>query len=209
MKVKKEKIIVVSSNHKIKDETDIYKELFEAGADYLHVRKYGYPTRKIVSMVERIPEEYHSRIILHSHFNVAKKYKLGGIHIPRKVRKDFIFMKLLLGSYKKNGKYIISTSYHSTRKIERAHSFYTYFFMNNFFGSIHSKGKHAYKDPDKLEDFLKDTVKDIVPLGGIDANNIRYIKEIGFTSVAIHGALWGFNNPVERFVKIKANWDNA
>ena len=160
-------------------------------------------------MVEKIPEKYHKRIVLHSHFNLAKKFDLGGIHIPKKVRKDFFFMNILLRSYKKSRKYIISTSYHSTRKIERAPYYYTYLFLNNLFGSIQVRGKHAYKDPEKLEEFLKFTDKDVIPLGGIDANNIQYVKEIGFKSVAFHGSIWGFNNPVERFVKIKENWDNA
>ncbi len=206
MKVKAEKIVVVSANHKIKSETRIINDILEAGADYFHFRKYGYPSYRIAKMINEIPEKFHSRIILHSHYPLAKKYHLGGIHIPRKIRKNWFFNAFILNSYKKNDRYIITTSYHSTRKIERSPDYYSYFFLNNIFGNLRGTNKHAYKDHEKLMDFLKITLKDIVPLGGIDVGKIPSLKEIGFKSVGIHGYLWGAKDPVKRFVDFRDAW---
>ena len=203
MKEQNKKIYVVSNNHKIKNEGDIYNALFEEGLDCFHLRKYGYPRSKIVNIIKGIPEEYHKKIVLHSHYDLAKELKLGGIHIIRDKRKNMIFKLFQLPVYQRIPSFTISTSYHSTTKIEEAPSLYSYFFLNSIFGSVLEGGKHSYKEPGKITQLLKITKKEIVPLGGIDMINIGIIKEIGFTSVGLHGAIWGFENPVQRFCNLR------
>lgn len=202
----REKIIVLSSNHKQKDESKIFTELFEEGLSLLHLRKHGYPTKSVAKIIDSIPDKFHKRIALHSHYELTKKFDLNGIHITRKKKSDRLFMNFGLKKYIRNENLLISTSYHSTRKIENSPSYFDYFFLNSLFGSIQSDGKHSYKDKDKLEEFLRITQKDIVPLGGIDTVNIAEVKEIGFKSVAFHGAIWGFDNPVERFCTLRDLW---
>ena len=195
----KRKIFVVSNNNKIKGECDLYSQMFQEGLDCLHIRKYGYPRSKIVSIIESIPSEFHKQIVLHDHYDIAREMNLGGIHLIRDKRKNIFFKVFQLPQYLKIPGFHISTSYHSTNKILEAPDFYTYFFLNSIFGSVLEGGKHSYKDPDKLKALLKNCSKEIVPLGGIDMINIDLIKEMGFTSMGLHGAIWGFTNPLERF----------
>jgi thiamine-phosphate pyrophosphorylase len=197
------KIIVLSSNHRVKDEADIFTELFNEGMTHLHLRKHGYPRHKIEELIKKIPEKYHKQIVLHSHLELARKFNIGGIHVTRKKRKDWWFNMTVLSRYKKKKDFILTTSYHSTRKIEKAPSYYTYFFINSLFGSIHKGGRHAYKEPDKLKEFLRVTNRDCVAQGGIDMINVKSVREIGFNSVGFHGALWGFDNPVEKFKELR------
>lgn len=197
------KIIVVSSNHKIKNEAEIFTELFKEGTTHLHVRKHGYPKQRVKDLINKIPSEYHKQIVLHSHLELCKEFDLGGIHITRKKRKDWIFHLFTLLKYKNRENFIISTSYHSSGKIERAANYYTYFFLNSLFGSIRTGGEHSYKDPEKLKEFLRATSKDVVALGGIDMINIHSVREIGFKSVGLHGALWGFDDPIDRFKSLR------
>nr|MBC8344179.1 thiamine phosphate synthase [Bacteroidota bacterium] len=112
------KIIVLSSNHRVKDEAEIITELFEEGLTHLHLRKHGHPRHKVKDLLSNIPEKYHKQIILHSHLEMTRKFDVGGIHITRKKRKDWIFKYITLNKYKKRKGFIFSTSYHSTRKIE-------------------------------------------------------------------------------------------
>lgn len=195
------KLIVLSSNHRVEKETDIFIELFKEGMYQLHLRKHGFPEEKVEKIIKLIPQQYHKQIILHSQYSLVRKYNLGGIHISRKRRKDRLFNLWNLRKYK--GKYLISTSYHSTRKIEKSPDYYDYFFLNSLFGSIKSQGKHSYKDKDKLEFFLRSTDKKVIALGGIDTVNIQDVKNIGFEYIGVHGALWGFDNPVERFIELR------
>jgi len=203
MNFDKKTTVVISNNQKIKGETGIYTELFREGLDLLHLRKYGYPEYRIQSIIEGIPVEYHKKIVLHSHYPLAISYNLGGIHITREKRNDLLFMYLGIRKFIKNKDLTISISYHSTRKIENGASYIDYFFLNSIFGSIYEGGKHAYKEPDKLAEFLRATKKKIVPLGGIDLINIDMIKEIGFNAIGLHGAIWTFENPVEKFCRIR------
>jgi len=199
----KKTIIVVSNNQKIKNETEIYTELFKEGLDLLHIRKYGYPEYRIQKLIDNIPVEFHKKLVLHTHYHLALEMKLAGIHITRKVRDNFFFMNIGLSKYKKINGLTLSTSYHSTRKIQNSPSFYSYFFLNSLFGSIHEGGKHAYQQPDKLREILLANTRKVVALGGIDMVNIEQVKEIGFKAIGFHGALWGFDNPVERFCNLR------
>ncbi|MFC2113798.1 thiamine phosphate synthase [Bacteroidota bacterium] len=203
MKENINKIIVLTSNHRVKNEGQLLTDLFREGLTHLHLRKHGYPANKIADLINRIPQEYHKQIILHCNFELLKKFDLGGMHVTRKRRKNWFFIFFTLNKYKNKPGFIITTSYHSTRKIEKSPDYYSYFFINSLFGSIHQGGKHAYKEPDKLREFLMVTKRDVVALGGIDLINIKSVREIGFKSVGLHGAIWGFENPVERFKELR------
>ena len=196
-------IVVVSNNQKIKNETDIYIELLNEGLDILHIRKYGYPEYRIQKLIEKIPVQFHKNLVIHDYYHLAKEYNLGGIHITRKKRNNFLFMNLGIRTFRNTPGLNISTSFHSTRKIQNSPNFYTYFFLNSLFGSILEGGKHAYQEPDKLREFLLSNSRKVVALGGVDLVNIQQVKEIGFKAVGFHGAIWGFDNPVERFINLK------
>jgi thiamine-phosphate pyrophosphorylase len=200
---KEKKIYIVTAAHKLKGECEIYTELFREGIEHLHLRKNGYTDEKLKKLIEQIPSEYHKRIILHSNYKLCKELDLGGIHITRKAKKRLFFMYLELNWYKNQKDLVISTSYHSTRKIETSPDYYTYLFMNSLFGSIREGGQHSYKRPLQLEEFLRSTHKDVIALGGIDLINIESVKEMGFKNVAFHGAIWGFEDPLERFIKLR------
>ncbi|MBT3301841.1 MAG: thiamine phosphate synthase [Bacteroidetes bacterium] len=203
MEKKSKKIIVLSSGHRVKDEAKILTAMFEEGMTHLHLRKHGYPRHKIEELLNSIPEKYHQQIILHSHLEFANKFNIGGIHITRKKRKNWLFLFFTVSKFKKKPGFILTTSYHSTRKIENAPKYYSYFLLNSLFGSIHKGGRHAYKEPDKLKEFLRATNRDIVALGGIDLINIKSVTEIGFRAVGLHGGIWGFDNPLEKFKDLR------
>lgn len=203
MNFSKKTIAVISNNHKIKNETAIYTELFHEGLDLFHIRKYGYSEDSIKRIIEEIPEIFHKKIVLHTYYHLAEYYNLGGIHVNRNKRNNIFFMYFTLNRFKKNKNLTISTSFHSTKKIDSSPAFYSYFFLNSLFGNIYEGGKHAYKDADKLAEFLRATQKKIIALGGIDLINIEQTKEIGFNAVGFHGALWTFENPVEKFCKLR------
>jgi thiamine-phosphate pyrophosphorylase len=198
------KVFVLTSNHKVPNETEILTKLFEEGMDYLHIRKFGWPTRKVEDLILSIPEQYHRRIVLNSHHNLCRPLQLGGIHISRDEKANKILIGIKAHFLRKAmPEAIIATSCHRIGKIEKSSDFYTYFFLSNLFGSISKQGVHQYKDKDKLLEFLRATDKYVIALGGIDLINIQDVKDIGFKAVAFHGSLWGFDKPLEKFCKLR------
>lgn len=77
------KLIVITSSKSIPDEPKLLTEMFEAGLPCLHMRKPRLSTKEMQALIEAIPAVFHNRIMLHSHHELALKYKLRGIHLSR------------------------------------------------------------------------------------------------------------------------------
>ena len=80
------KLIVISSPSSEPNETEAIISLFKAGLKIFHLRKPAMSEKKMNSFVSAVPKKYHSRMIIHSHYSLAKKYDLGGIHFSEKER---------------------------------------------------------------------------------------------------------------------------
>lgn len=102
--------------------------------------------------------------------------------------------------------------FHSLEELEKCNEKFEYAFLSPIFGSI---SKDGYKSNFNLQDvksFLDkrkapSTNKDIdgalIALGGIDEDKIEIANELGFAGVAVLGALWQSNNPIEKFNILK------
>src|SRR3972149_4312026 len=75
-------IIVISNPAAIAKEHAIINQLFDEGLEIFHLRKKGFSENEIKKFIELIPEKYFNRIVLHSHYRLAKEYNLKGIHVP-------------------------------------------------------------------------------------------------------------------------------
>ena len=74
------KIIVISSPNFKKSEARTVTRLLESGLERFHLRKPDHPTERISHLLDEIPKEFHSRIIMHRAFELMKDYDLGGYH---------------------------------------------------------------------------------------------------------------------------------
>jgi thiamine-phosphate pyrophosphorylase len=101
--------------------------------------------------------------------------------------------------------------FHSLQELADHKGKYEYAFLSPVFDSI-SKAEYKSKFSDKMNRFLKMkpeligavSGKNIIALGGIDEDKIALVRKIGFTGVAVLGAIWNSKNPVEKFIRIKA-----
>src|SRR5687768_170882 len=82
-----DKLILLSTSKKIEHEAQILTGLFEAGLQVLHLRKPEMSTREMTKLIEDIPQKYRSRIVIHSHYELAFKLNLRGIHVNKRKRK--------------------------------------------------------------------------------------------------------------------------
>lgn len=55
--------------------------LFEEGLDCLHISKVDPSPLYLERLLSLIPSHYHSKIVVHQHFQTKGEYGLGGIHL--------------------------------------------------------------------------------------------------------------------------------
>src|SRR3954463_10532790 len=75
------KLVVITPSKDVADEHTLVTKMFESGLNTLHLRKPKYSTNQMAEYICEIPSHFHNRIVIHSHHNLALKFKLKGIHL--------------------------------------------------------------------------------------------------------------------------------
>lgn len=194
-------IVVISNPTALADEQAIIKQLFDEGLEIFHIRKKEYSEIELRTFIEQIPEKYFSKIVLHSHYHLAEEYNLKGIHVPFDFKSEA-------------SKQSLSVSFHSLDEVEKFENKFDYGFLSPVFDSISKEGYKSKFDFSELKTYLVNkkisnngTRKGLViALGGIDEDKIEKVKELGFSGIALLGAIWQSENPIEKFERIKEKW---
>ncbi|MCL1942057.1 MAG: thiamine phosphate synthase [Candidatus Azobacteroides sp.] len=174
------KLIVVSPEVFLKDESSVLNRLFEEGLEILHVRKPGSKKADVEKLLQKIDPEYHSRIVLHDHFSLTDQYNLKGVHLNRR-NPVFIGRPGLSRS----------RSCHSFSELEQCEG-WDYLFLSPIFDSISKTGYVSGFSAEELRDASNKQIihSKIIALGGIAGSNIAGLKTYGFGGAAVLGALW-------------------
>jgi len=185
------KIVVISSANKSTSEIDYIIKFLQSGADYFHIKKKGFSKKKMKRYLEQIPNEFRHRLILHSHYGLAIKYKLGGIHLSSKQRKRWFRNALRFLWYRlMHPRLIYTTSYHSIQGLVDAKRKYHYVFLSPVF-DIHEMTTFsaAYSEAQLIKT-LKKSKQEVIALGGVNASNVATAFKAGFEGIALHGIIW-------------------
>lgn len=86
------------------------------------------------------------------------------------------------------------------------------YFLSPVFDSISKQGYKSKFDLRELRIFFQkqnilsdeNSRSEAIALGGVDEDKIQFCSELGFAGVAVCGAIWQNNNPLEKFKKLKA-----
>lgn len=126
-------------------------------------------------LVESIREDFHSRLILHSHFRLIKEYGLGGAHLNGRWPDAPGFSTQL------------SCSCHSLAELECAPRF-RYVTLSPVYPSISKPGY----DPQPFAGFLKGKMPapNVIALGGVTPETYPELREAGFAGAARLGDVW-------------------
>ena len=175
------KWIIITSPEFLSGEATFISKLFSQGLDLLHLRKPEASLEAYKQLLLQIPEQWHSRIVLHEHFELAEEYKLHGIHLNRRCS---VVPNAYHGS--------ISCSCHTIEEVITQKDSKNYVFLSPIFDSISKVGYHAAFSPTSLKQAAVENVIDekVIALGGITANNIPLVKEWHFGGVALLGDIW-------------------
>lgn len=198
------KLIVITSNNSIENETQTVTDLFEAGLETLHLRKHKLSTRKMKEFIAAIPKQYHNRIIIHSHHKLARKFALKGVHLTKShIKKKWTTWFTLKLIRLKNPGIIITTSQSTIGQILSTNQNYAYeyTFLSPIFDNFNSRFQGGFTEH-SLKSALQKTNLPIIARGGIDVTIIEKANELGFSGLAFYSAIWKKKNPLEEFNKV-------
>jgi thiamine-phosphate pyrophosphorylase len=197
------KIVVISQTKIIEDEHKLVQQFFEAGLGTFHIRKPRLRTKELIEYLEKIPQQFHNRIIIHSHHNLAGKFNLQGVHYTRlHLESNFKnwWREKKLGFIKRK---LIRTSSHNKLASLYDESDYNfdYVFLSPIFDSITGKYQSGFYE-DAIKIAVQKTGKKIIARGGIDITRIEKVHELGLHGLALYSCLWNSKAPLEEFNKI-------
>ncbi|MDD7319123.1 MAG: thiamine phosphate synthase [Prevotella sp.] len=197
------KLVLMTKPTFFVEEDKILSNLLEEGMDYLHINKPESSPMFTERLLSLIPEEYHNKIVVHGHYYLKDEYGLRGIHI------DDPLTPLPQG-YK--GKF--SRTCTVIEQLKEAKKKSEYVFLKSV------AGENADNEPGgdftigQLADARKQGLidKHVYALGGLNIDNLKEIKQLGFGGAVICEDIWArfdihkqqdYKDLLNHFVKIK------
>ncbi|MFL9835201.1 thiamine phosphate synthase [Chryseobacterium terrae] len=190
-------IIVITPEEFVQDETKIINELFQEKLGLLHIRKPFADQNEMKDFILKIDSKYHSQLVLHSHYDLAENFNISRFHFREIDRQNNLYQSFT--------DKIISTSVHDIDTFNQLNENWEYAFVSPVFPSISKKGYG--KNSNILNDIKKrDNSKvKLIALGGINETNIDKILDNNIDGVALLGAIWENNEPLNVFKKCRQN----
>ncbi|MBR1688917.1 MAG: thiamine phosphate synthase [Prevotella sp.] len=175
------KLILMTKSTFFVEEDKILAALFDEGLDNLHLHKPGAAPMYSERLLTLLSDEHYKRITVHDHFYLKEEYKLKGIHI------DDATTPTPQG-YKGH----ISRTCSAIDELKEAKRHSNYVFLKNIFDSQTDRDQKASFTPEQLREASRRGLIDrhVYALGGMNLDNIRQAKDLGFGGVVICGDLW-------------------
>lgn len=155
----------------------------------------------VISSPSAVPNEHE---IINSLFEEG--LEVFHIHKPdfsKEQIKDFI-QKISSKYHSRIAQHSDFPKFHSLKKLEDCKEKYEYAFLSPIFDSI---SKSVYKSKFNFQELKNSPLlrwdAAVIALGGIDEDKIETCREIGFTGVAVLGAIWQNGNPLEKYKRLK------
>ena len=196
------RLLLISPPDALAAELPALDELFGLGLVRYHVRKPGWSQSEMTAYLARIPARHHARLVLHAHPALVAELELGGLHLTAAARAALVLPPRLRPSQ------TLSTSFHSLAEIHRHRRRYDYVFLSPIFDSLSKVGYnaacHLPEVAAALRQLRRRTVyaPQVVALGGIGADKLAAVRELGFAGAAVLGAVWQSPDPVAAFHRL-------
>lgn len=191
-------ILVVTPEILVPNESETINQMFHEGLDLLHIRKPWVSMEEMKGFIRNIDESYYPQLVLHSHYEAGKDYGISRFHFREEDRKEGKYKSFINQS-------ILSTSVHEIATYNMLEKEWEYAFISPFFPSISKKG-YGIKSTviESLKDRNNPEVK-LIALGGIDSHHIQQVFDLGVDGVALLGAIWESDEPLNVFRKCRKN----
>ncbi|MCF2220515.1 thiamine phosphate synthase [Chryseobacterium sp. PS-8] len=188
-------IVVITPEELVQNETEIINALFKEGLDLLHIRKPFINSEEMKDFIPNIHSEFHHQLVLHSHHDLAERFNISRFHFREIDRQNDLF--------KSFADRTISTSVHDIETFNELSEDWEYAFISPVFPSISKKG-HG-ENSNILCEIKKRNNSNVklIALGGIHEKNINEFFNSRVDGVALLGAIWESNEPLDIFRKCR------
>lgn len=193
-------IIVLTPEQQVPNEQNMLRQLFEAGLQHFHIRKYRLTDREMKTYLGAIAPEFHRRLALHSHYHLAKEYGISRLHFREEDR---------LGNrhlpYK--NEYHLSTSVHDITAFNHLDKQWKYAFLSPMYPSISKQGYGASQAVLPTLSQRNNRHCQLIGLGGIDEHNFKAVLKQGADGIALLGGIWQAPDPVTVYKTIQSAYE--
>ncbi len=175
------KLVVMTQPTFFVEEDKILTSLFDEGLDSLHLYKPDSSPMYSERLLTLLSEDYYSKITVHANFYLKEEYKLRGIHIddeqapaPKgykgRISRTCTHLELLKDT-KRNADYV---------------------FLKYIQDSQTEADKKASFTMEQLKEAAHHRLidKHVYALGGMNLDNVKLAKDLGFGGIVICGDLW-------------------
>ncbi|MDR0353017.1 MAG: thiamine phosphate synthase [Opitutaceae bacterium] len=200
------RLLVISPEGEDSREHAVLAELFAAGLRHYHLRKPGWARARLAAWLRALPPEFHPRIVLHTHHNLAAEFDLGGLHerdSGRAAPPDS--SRMASASSGGPGGRIRSRAVHSLAALRSALDRRERLLFSPVFPSISKPGHAPACSHKKLAALLALPRRaEVIALGGVDATRLPVCRALGFDGIAVLGSVWQAADPLKAFSELQS-----
>ena len=187
------KKIIISNPTDFEGEIGLIEQLLIDKFLVFHLRKPEKSYEELSEILRRISPKFYRQIVLHSHHDLSKKYKLKGVHFTETIRRKLSEEALIsvIKTLREQG-LTVSFSLHSLEAIEQLPCTADYVFLSPIFQSISKIDYPSAFSVESLTHFFENrqSTVPVLALGGVCNDNIETIQTIGFQGYALMGSVW-------------------
>jgi thiamine-phosphate pyrophosphorylase len=175
------KLVIMTKSTFFVEEDKILTTLFDEGMDNLHLYKPGTSPLYSERLLSLLPDEFHRRITVHDNYYLKNEFDLAGIHLDNPSSE-------IPPGYRGN----VSRSCSDLSLLKSLKKSSKYVFLKNIFDCIAFKEEQSTFTLSQLEGAARQGLIDrhVYALGGMNLENIRIARELGFGGVVVCGDLW-------------------
>ena len=192
------KLLLISPEDRDEREVPALSRLFAAGLEHYHVRKPAWPRDRLAGWLRTVPAEFHPRLVLHTHHELAEEFPLGGLHERENTasaRHAFI-----------------SRACHDLPSLRAALGRVSRVLLSPVFPSISKPGHRPDERLSRAAIALALSQRTaaerrtgVFALGGVGVARLEHCRALGFDGAAILGAVWLQPDPVAAFAELLAH----
>lgn len=175
------KLVILTKPTFFVEEDQILTALFEEGMDNLHLYKPQSEPVYSERLLTLLDDDYYRKIIVHDHFYLKEEYGLRGIHL------DTANADLPYG-YRGN----VSRTCHALSELAAAKKRSNYVFLQNIYDSYSNPLDRQTFTAEELRLAARQGLIDrhVYAMGGMNLDNIRQMRDLGFGGIVVCGDLW-------------------
>ncbi len=175
------KLVIMTKSTFFVEEDKILTTLFDEGMDNLHLFKPDSSPLYSERLLSLLPDDSYRRITVHDNYYLKNEFNLAGIHIDNPQTE-------VPNGYKGT----VSRSCNDLTLLKPLKKNSKYVFLKNIFDCIEFKDEKSNFYLTQLENAARQGLIDrhVYAMGGMNLENIRMARDLGFGGVVVCGDLW-------------------